>query len=110
MGTLIGKDFINLYGSGITGATALKVYVYKGVHIWDDNADEFKLAPGETIGSDHEIATTEIPNGTNPIGVTCLLDDLPIGRFDLVWCDGTTYIESISFEKRADGMIIPIPE
>ncbi len=110
---LTGKRVTNIYGADIVdiGASNLKVYIYEGEKIFNLTTGLFVVAPDVTVGADHLVTATAIPDGTNVIGFQLTIpDDLPLGTFDLVFLNLLVYGGGVRFHVGADGTITIIPE
>ena len=109
----VGFSVVNIYGSIIVGAAALKVHAFKGQDVFNKTTGKYVNAPALGAGgldSNHELTATEVPHASNGIGFEINVEALPLGLHDIVYLDNLTYKGGIRTRKEADGTIVIVPE
>lgn len=112
---LKGKYNINIYGAAVTGAAALRAYLFQGDSVLDVTGKNFDQLP-TVLGAEHQLdVSVEVPNGTFPVGVSVDLDITMgttklLGFYDLVYMDGVSYLGGLRLNIKANGSVEAIPE
>lgn len=106
-----GNGIINIYGSAVTGATNLYVYLFKGNMVLNTSTEVWEVLP-ITLSASYRFKLENVPNNTNPAGVAVDFDftKLKYGQFDLVYMDGIVYLGGIRVHVKADGEVVAVPE